>query len=109
MLTLQFRKLAALGRVICQLVIGEERTRNNVGSHDWKAPFAGWLSPDREFLWVDSVETMRPCQSISIDVDHSLRRRLRSFLGQVVADAAGDDPACIFAGEFLAIGRRGGR
>jgi hypothetical protein len=33
MLALQLRKLAALRSVICQFVIGEERTGNNVGSH----------------------------------------------------------------------------
>jgi len=34
MLALQFRKLAALGSVICQFVIREVRAGNNVGSHD---------------------------------------------------------------------------
>jgi hypothetical protein len=40
----------------------------------------------------------------SIDVNHGLGKGLRSFLRQIVPDAAGDDPVCIFAGEFLAIG-----
>jgi len=42
--------------------------------------------------------------SVPIDVDHGLRKRLWRFLRQIVANAARDDPVCILAGEFLAIG-----
>ena len=45
------------------------------------------------------------CVLKAVDVDHGLREGLRGFLWQIVADAAGDDAAVIFAGEFLAIGR----
>ena len=47
---------------------------------------------------------MRPAAvSISINVNHGLRKGLRRLLRQIVANAAGDDPVCILAGEFLTI------
>jgi len=37
-------------------------------------------------------------------VDHGLREGLRRFLGQVVADASGDQAMSVSAGEFAGIG-----
>src|SRR5262249_44030425 len=50
-----------------------------------------------------------PCQVagfllITVDLDDSFGKRLRSFLRQVVPDAALDDPMRVFAREFLGIG-----
>ena len=44
--------------------------------------------------------------SVSIDVNYGSGKRFWSLLWKVVTDAAGDDPACIFACELLAIGCR---
>src|SRR5208337_3303618 len=49
-------------------------------------------------------ETADSINSVTIDVNHGLGKRLRSLLRQVVADAAGDEPVVIFAGELVAIG-----
>ena len=38
------------------------------------------------------------------NVDDSLGKGLRRFLGQIVSDAALDDPVRVFAGEFPGIG-----
>jgi hypothetical protein len=43
-------------------------------------------------------------ESITIDFDDSLSKSLRSFLRQIVPDAALDDPVRIFAREFPGIG-----
>src|ERR1700733_10291726 len=40
-----------------------------------------------------------------VGVDRRLGESLRSFLRQIVADAATDGPMRVFAGEFVAIGR----
>src|SRR2546425_5714423 len=44
------------------------------------------------------------CRSITINFDDSLGKGLRSFLRQIVPDAALDDPVHISAQEFLGIG-----
>jgi hypothetical protein len=42
--------------------------------------------------------------SITVDFDDSFGERMRGFLREIVPDAACDNPECIFAGEFFAIG-----
>src|SRR5450432_315843 len=42
--------------------------------------------------------------SVTIDFVDSFGERLRSFLWQIVADAAGDGPVRVFAGEFVSVG-----
>src|SRR5262249_5440313 len=45
-------------------------------------------------------------QSLTVDVDDSFGKRFRSFLGQIVPDAALNDPVRVSAREFLGIGTR---
>ena len=45
---------------------------------------------------------------MAVDFDDCIGEGLRGFLRQIVPDAAFDNPKCIFAREFLAIGGVGG-
>ena len=60
--------------------------------------------------WGEVAQSLeeRCFRSKAADVDHSLGESLRSFLRQIVADAAGDEAVLIFARELIAI-RRAGR
>src|SRR5215204_2218437 len=56
---------------------------------------------DRQFY---SMQALRwQARSITVDIDDSLSKGLRRFLGQIVTDAALDRPVRIFAGEFFGI------
>src|SRR4029453_11758302 len=48
-------------------------------------------------------QPMSPAPSEAIDVDDRIRKRPRSFLRQIGAEAASQEPVRVFAGELLCI------
>src|SRR5262245_24020589 len=56
-----------------------------------------------------TIDYSAACRSISIDFDDSFGKSLRRFLRQVVADAALDDPVCVYVVSGVSTVRKASR
>src|ERR1700679_658471 len=93
--------------MVCQFVIREDGTGNNVWSHEWKASLEGNVRAGIAGSDDLITENWLTCASKAVDVNHGLREGLRSFLWQIVTDAACEEAVIVFAGEPFSIRRRG--
>src|SRR5580693_9134032 len=100
---------SSLTTSIASISIHEDSDLSEV-SHFWIVPrilvstSAGSRGNGAKSEFQLESETADSINSVTIDVNHGLGKRLRSLLRQVVADAAGDEPVVILAGELVTIG-----